>query len=144
MLDGVDGDILVPAGLADPTYQLIDKIADYGAYIFMVLWAWHRPVRKEAAGAFVLRSLGQMSFFATRDERTLFFFPNLLEPLFLIYATLERFKGREEAHEVYRRRRVLIWLFIVAYKLQDEWITHIANVDRTETLRALVERLQNR
>ena len=28
----------------------------------------------------------------------------------------------------------MIWVFVVAYKLQDEFITHVANVDRSELI----------
>ncbi|MSP22852.1 MAG: hypothetical protein EXR66_07560 [Dehalococcoidia bacterium] len=47
VLDTVDGDILIPAGLgggvvADQNhlYQNIDKAADYVTYVFMVVAAW--------------------------------------------------------------------------------------------------------
>ena len=38
---------------------------------------------------------------------------------------------------VLRRHRWLIGIVIVVYKLQDEYVTHVANVDRTELIRGL-------
>jgi len=90
MLDTIDGDILIPLGLADSPYQLIDKIADWATYVGMVLAAWKFKwgIRKWIYGLFVFRSIGQLTFLITGNERLFFYFPNFLEPLFLIYATI--------------------------------------------------------
>ena len=137
VLDTIDGDILIPAGLDDPTYQPIDKIADYVAYIFMVIWAWKRPIRKEMTATFLLRTIGQALFFITGQEIVFFYFPNLVEPLFLIYVTIGRFRGYENAHEIYRKYIWTIWIAILVYKFQDEYFTHVANLDRSEWLQQL-------
>jgi hypothetical protein len=139
-LDGVDGDILVPAGLDDPTYQLVDKLADYVAYVFILLWGWRTPIRREIAATFALRTVGQALFFATRDELVFFAFPNLLEPLFLVYVTIARLRGDDRVHAIYRRHLRAIWLCILVYKMADEWVTHVGNVDRSQMLRMLLER----
>jgi hypothetical protein len=139
-LDSFDGDIIVPLGVAEPTYQLVDKAADYVTYVFMFLWGWRTPLRRAFTVTFLLRTVGQILFFATRNELALFFFPNLLEPLFLIYVTLGKLRGAAAAHDTYDRRRVVIWLFILVYKFQDEWITHVANVDRSHFVRSLLGR----
>jgi hypothetical protein len=39
--------------------------------------------------------------------------------------------------EVYVRHRTAIWVFVVAYKLQDEWVTHVGNIDRTDLVTSL-------
>jgi hypothetical protein len=135
-LDSVDGDLLVPLGLSDHAYQPIDKAADWVSYVFMVVAARRWPIRKAAIALFGLRSVGQALFFATGDERVFFIFPNLLEPLFLGYATIRFFKD-DAAPAFYARHRVAIWTVVVLYKLQDEWVTHIGNVDRTELIRGL-------
>lgn len=132
LLDSVDGDILVPAGLPEPLYQTLDKAADWVAYLFMFLWGRKRPIRREIAGAFALRTVGQTAFFLSGDEFVFFLFPNLIEPLFLVCATLARLHGEDGAWAIYRRRRLLIWILILVYKFQDEFFTHVANVDRTE------------
>lgn len=139
VLDSVDGDLLLPLGLADPTYQRIDKLADWVTYVFMVAAARRWPIWRWVLACFALRTVGQALFFVTGDERVFFLFPNFLEPLFLIYATLLFFK-KDEAHAVYARHRLAIWIFIVLYKLQDEWVTHIGNIDRSDWLRGLLER----
>ena len=111
---------------------MIDKIADYSTYVFIVIWSWKKVIKKEIIVTFIIRSIGQFSFFFTRDEMMLFYFPNLVEPLFLVFATVEFFKGKEFAAKWYKRNIVWIWLCILAYKFQDEWFTHVTNVDRTE------------
>ncbi len=133
VLDTVDGDLLIPLGLEDSTYQPIDKAADYVTYIFMVVSAWKGkwPILKWIIAFFVLRSVGQLLFFITNNEAIFFFFPNFLEPLFLIYATIRFFK-KEDAPEVFTKWRIPIAIFIFLYKMQDEYITHIGNIDRTE------------
>jgi hypothetical protein len=136
VLDTVDGDILIPLGLSDPVYQRIDKSADWLTYVFMVVAAWRWPVRKAAILLFAYRSVGQGLFFLTGNELVFFLFPNFLEPLFLVYATIRRFR-HTEADEFYFRHRLAIWIGIVLYKLQDEWVTHVGNIDRTEIVRGL-------
>lgn len=140
-LDSIDGDILVPAGLPDPTYQLVDKAADYWTYICIFLWGWRQPIRRETSVTFLIRTIGQVLFFVTRNELALFFFPNLLEPLFLIYVTIARFKGWDKVYGIYRKHAVAIWAFILVYKFQDEYITHVGNHDRTMLLKRFLENL---
>jgi hypothetical protein len=140
LLDSVDGDLLVPGGVPEAAYQQMDKLADYVAYVFMLIWGWRTPIRRAVVATFLLRTVGQALFFATGNELALFFFPNLLEPLFLVYVTLARFKGVAAGDAAYARHRVLIWALICIYKFQDEWLTHVANVDRTSLVRSLFER----
>ena len=132
VLDSIDGDLLIPAGLSDPVYQNVDKAADWITYLCIFLWGWRRPIRREVAATFALRTVGQALFFVTQEEIVFFWFPNLLEPLFLVYATIGRVRGADAAHGIYRRHWRWIWLGILVYKFQDEWFTHVANVDRTE------------
>lgn len=141
ILDSIDGDILIPAGLIDANYQPIDKIADWCTYIAMALCAWRArwQIKKWIWGLFAFRSIGQALFLITRDERWFFYFPNFLEPLFLIYATILFFKKFNEtaAFTYFSKRKTLFMVLIVVYKMQDEYFTHIANIDRTEFLQKL-------
>lgn len=145
ILDSVDGDILMPLGLAYDNYQPIDKIADWATYIGMVVAAWHLRwgIKKWVYGLFVFRSIGQALFLVTADERFLFFFPNFLEPLFLVYATIWFFQKTNEpkTYAFYLKHKFAVWLFVIAYKMQDEYITHIANIDRTDLVKNLVEKI---
>lgn len=136
VLDTIDGDFLIPLGLEDYTYQTIDKLADYVTYIFMLIVGWKWPIHKEIKITFAIRTIGQVLFFVTRDELMFFFFPNLLEPLFLIYATLLMFK-KKEAYKIYRKYFKWIWAFILVYKFQDELITHVVNVDRSTLIKQI-------
>lgn len=136
LLDTIDGDILIPLGLEDYNYQTIDKIADYVTYISMLIVGWKWEIHKEIKITFALRTIGQILFFVTRDEMMFFFFPNFLEPLFLIYATLLFFK-KKRAYMIYKKYFKLIWAFILIYKFQDELITHVVNVDRSTLIKKL-------
>ena len=138
LLDSVDGDLLIPAGLDEGLYQNLDKAADWVGYLFIFIWGWRQPIRREIAATFALRTVGQALFFVTQNEFMFFCFPNLLEPLFLVYATIARFRGWDRVQAIYRARLVWIWLGILVYKFQDEWFTHVANVDRTEFLQRLL------
>ncbi len=138
LLDSVDGDLLIPAGLGNAIYQNLDKAADWVGYLFIFIWGLRKPIRREITATFALRTVGQALFFATQNEIVFFWFPNLLEPLFLVYVTIARFRGQEQVQAIYRRRLVWIWLGILAYKFQDEWFTHVANVDRTDFLKSLL------
>lgn len=136
VLDTVDGDLLIPLGLEDGTYQLIDKSADWATYVGMALAARRWLIKRTVLALFAMRTVGQLLFFVTGEEIVFFFFPNFLEPLFLIYATIRHFRP-ERVGEIYTRYRTPIWVFVVLYKLQDEWITHVGNIDRTETIKSL-------
>ncbi|MCU0652787.1 MAG: hypothetical protein MUD10_00820 [Candidatus Pacebacteria bacterium] len=144
ILDTIDGDILIPLGMADASYQPIDKIADWAAYIGMVAAAWKFKwgIRKWIYGLFAFRSIGQVAFLATGKEWLFFAFPNFLEPLFLIYATIFFFKRADEAqtYVFYLKHKLAIWLFVVIYKMQDEYFTHIANVDRSDLIKNLIRK----
>jgi hypothetical protein len=133
VLDTVDGDLLIPLGLEDSTYQPIDKVADWATYVGMAVAARKWRVRKIIWVLFAFRTVGQILFLVTGEEIVFFFFPNFLEPFFLIYATIRHFR-KDEVFDVYTRHRWAIWIFVVLYKMQDEWVTHVGNVDRTDLL----------
>ena len=61
---------------------------------------------------------------------------NFLEPLFLIYATIRHFR-QDRVHEIYEKHKVGIWIFVVLYKMQDEYITHVGNFDRSDFIQDL-------
>jgi hypothetical protein len=137
VLDSVDGDLLIPLGLDDPVYQRVDKLADWVTYVLMVVAGWRWPIRRWLLALFAFRTVGQAIFFLTEDERVFFWFANFLEPLFLAYASILFFK-RDGGHAFYLRHRAAVWSVVVLYKLQDEWFTHIANVDRSDLARRLL------
>lgn len=145
ILDTIDGDILIPLGLNDQAYQPLDKISDWATYIGMVFAAWKFKwgIRKWIYGLFAFRSIGQLAFLATSDERLFFFFPNFLEPLFLVYATIFFIKKTNElkTFTFYLKHKLVIWIFVIAYKMQDEYITHIANIDRSDIIKNLLDRI---
>ena len=138
VLDTIDGDLLIPLGLEDDTYQPVDKAADWVTYVFMVVSAWRGrwPIFKWVLGLFIFRTIGQLLFFVTNNEAVFFYFPNFLEPLFLIYATIRFFK-KERTPEVFLKWKIPIAIFIFLYKMQDEYITHISNTDRSDLIRDL-------
>ena len=134
LLDGVDGDVLMSLGMSRRRYQRMDKSADWLAYVGMVIAGWCWPIRRSLALLFAIRSIGQGAYLKTGNDRWLAVFPNLLEPLFLTYATIRAVRG-EGASQLYRRWRRLIWTGVILYKAQDEWITLLAAIDRTDMLK---------
>jgi hypothetical protein len=148
VLDGIDGDLLIPLGLTDAVYQPVDKLADWATYVAIVVMAYRSdwPIKRLMLGLFLFRSIGQAGFLATGNELLLAFFPNFLEPVFLVTATLLAFQRvirhapdwRERGFAVLHRYRWLIGVLIVVYKLQDEYITHVGNIDRSDLLRQLL------
>jgi hypothetical protein len=96
VLDTLDGDVLMPLGLAPETYQTWDKAADWVTYVAMFVAGRRWEIRRTVTVLFALRSVGQLIYFVTGNDTVFFFFPNFLEPLFMIYAFL-RASERERA-----------------------------------------------
>ena len=132
ILDTVDGDILIRFGLSDSVYQLLDKAADFTTYLFMFLAGRSWQVGRIIAALFAWRTIGQALYFATQNELVFFFFPNFLEPFFMIYSLL-LFINPQKAQWRYEKHLFLIWFIVVAYKMWNEWNTHLANIDLSET-----------
>lgn len=144
VLDAIDGDILIPAGLgggvrADDNhlYQNLDKAADYVTYVFMVVAAWKWPIRNWIVALFALRTVGQIGYFVTQNELMFLFFPNFLEPLFLVCATILVFRRTDPWEHFFRWK----WLYgglVFVYKMQDEIVTHLINFDRSDFISRLL------
>ena len=147
ILDSIDGDILIPLGLQDAIYQPIDKVADWVTYIAIVILAYKANwvIKKLILGLFVFRSIGQALFLSTGNEIVFFYFPNFLEPLFLVAVSIMAYQRvikkhknwQKQAFKTLYKHRFVIGILIVAYKMQDEYFTHVANVDRTEFISKL-------
>ncbi|MCJ7710734.1 MAG: hypothetical protein MUQ32_07855 [Chloroflexi bacterium] len=148
VLDSVDGDLLVPLGLPNEAYQPIDKLADWATYVAIVVVAYRNawPTRRLMLGLFLFRSVGQLGFLVTGNELLLAVFPNFLEPLFLVTASILAYERvirrlpdwQERGFAVLHRHRWLIGTLIVIYKIQDEYFTHVANIDRSEFFQRLL------
>lgn len=146
-LDGFDGDLLIPLGLPDDIYQPVDKLSDWVTYVAIVIVGYRNawPTKQLMLGLFLFRSVGQVGFLLTGNELLLAAFPNFLEPLFLVTVSIlawERVVRRlpdwqERGFAILHRHRWLIGTLIVIYKLQDEYFTHVANVDRSEFFQQL-------
>jgi hypothetical protein len=151
LLDGFDGDMLIPLGLPNETYQPVDKVTDWLTYVAIVVVAFRNdwPIRRLMLGLFLFRTVGQVSFLLTGNELLLAFFPNFLEPLFLVTVTILTFERvvrhapdwQDRGFAVLARHKWLIGSVIVIYKLQDEFFTHVANIDRSDVLGQFLDRL---
>lgn len=151
VLDSIDGDLLIPLGLPNDIYQPVDKITDWLTYLAIVVVAFRNdwPTKRLMLGLFLFRSVGQVGFLLTGNELLLAAFPNFLEPLFLVTASIlawERVvRHRADWHDrgfaVLARHRWLIGTLIVVYKLQDELFTHVINLDRSEFVERLLKTL---
>jgi hypothetical protein len=147
-LDSFDGDLLIPLGLPNETYQPVDKITDWVTYVAIVVLAYRNewPTKRLMLGLFLFRSVGQVGFLLTGNELLLAAFPNFLEPLFLVTATIlawerairHRPDWQARGFAVLHRHRWLIGTVIVVYKLIDEYITHVGNIDRSDLIRQLL------
>jgi hypothetical protein len=147
VLDGIDGDLLIPLGLLDATYQPVDKLSDWVTYAAIVVLAYRDawPIRRLILGLFLFRSIGQVGFLLTGNELLLAAFPNFLEPLFLVTVTIlawarvieRRADWRDRGFAILHRYRWVIGALIVIYKLQDEYVTHVADLDRSDWFRGL-------
>ena len=129
-LDGIDGDLLIPLGLPNAVYQPVDKVTDWVTYVAIVVLAYRNawPTKRLMLGLFLFRSIGQAGFLLTGNELLLAFFPNFLEPLFLVTATILAWERavrhvpdwKERGFAILHVHRWLIGTLIVVYKLQDE------------------------
>jgi hypothetical protein len=147
-LDAFDGDLLIPLGLSNDVYQPVDKITDWVTYVMIVVLCFRNawPTRRLMLALFLYRSVGQITFLVTGNELVLALFPNFLEPLFLVTITILTFERvvrkvpdwQVRGFGVLYRYRWLIGSVIVVYKLIDEYVTHVGNIDRTELLQQLL------
>lgn len=120
-------------------------------YVAIVIVAYRNewPIRRLMLGLFLFRSVGQVGFLLTENELLLALFPNFLEPLFLVTVTIlawqrvvrHRTDWHERGFAILARHRWLIGTVIVIYKLQDEYVTHVGNIDRSELFQQLLDRL---
>ena len=148
VLDGIDGDLLIPLGLPNEVYQPVDKVADWATYVAIVVVGYRQrwPIRRLLLGLFVFRSIGQLAFLVTGNELLLAFFPNFLEPVFLVAASLLWWQRVVRRHPDWRanafaalhQARWPLGVTIVAYKLFDEYVTHVGNIDRSELFQRLL------
>jgi hypothetical protein len=146
-LDGIDGDLLIPLGLPNAVYQPVDKVTDWVTYVAIVVLAYRNawPTKRLMLGLFLFRSIGQAGFLLTGNELLLAFFPNFLEPLFLVTATILAWERavrhvpdwKERGFAILHVHRWLIGTLIVVYKLQDEYVTHVGNIDRSDFVKQL-------
>jgi hypothetical protein len=147
-LDSFDGDLLIPLGLPNAVYQPVDKVTDWVTYVVIVVYVFWKawPIRRLMLALFLYRSVGQISFLVTGNELLLAFFPNFLEPLFLVTVSILTFERavrrlpdwEERGFAILFRHKRLIGGTIVIYKLIDEYITHVGNIDRSEFLQRLL------
>jgi hypothetical protein len=148
LLDGFDGDLLIPLGLPDAVYQPLDKLTDWLTYVAIVIVAFRNawPTKGLMLGLFLYRSVGQVAFLATGNELLLAFFPNFLEPVFLVTVSILAYERvvrhlpewQAAGFAVLHRHRWLIGSAIVIYKLVDEYITHVGNIDRSDLIRRIL------
>lgn len=133
LLDVLDGDILMSLGINDYLYQTIDKFADYWSYIFMLILGLRWNIKKIIIFLFAYRTIGQILFFATRNEQVFLVFQNFLEPLVMAYSLIIfKQKTEAEAFQTYKRHFKLIWAIVIGYKLWNEWYLHFANIDLSQ------------
>lgn len=133
VLDSIDGDILMHFGLERYSYQTVDKLADYVTYIMMLIVGIRWRIKKTILILFLYRTIGQVLFFTTRNDFLFIFFPNFLEPMFMMYSLLlYRAATEARAYATYTRHKGVIWLLIVVYKMWNEYNIHVAQNDLSQ------------
>lgn len=131
VLDSIDGDVLMHFGMSWHDYTQVDKIADYVTYIVMFVVGRRWRIGKTITFLFLFRTVGQLLFFSTQNDLLLFIFPNFLEPLFMVFSALLFFK-KKDAYKTYKKWIVPIWIFIISYKMWNEYNIHVGHIDLSE------------
>lgn len=133
ILDTIDGDVLMHFGMPFSVYAPLDKLADYVTYIVMFLVGRKWKIGKLILGLFIFRTIGQLLFFTTGNDLFLFFFPNFLEPLFLVYSfLLFKHKSEGKAFKSYKKYLLVIWVLIIIFKMWNEYNVHLGHIDLSE------------
>lgn len=47
------------------------------------------------------------------------------------------FLKKAKSYNFYLKYKWAIWIFVILYKMQDEYLTHMANIDRSDFIRKL-------
>ena len=134
VLDTVDGDLLIPLGLDDGPYQLIDKGADWFTYIGMLFAARQWQISRTVVVLFVFRSRRPAALLHHGCGDRVLLVPELPGAAVPDLRDHPPFQAGRRGADIYMRHRAGIWVFVVLYKLQDEWVTHVGNIDRTELI----------
>ena len=101
-------------------------------------------------GLFVFRSIGQVALPADRERAPPRPVPELPraavprdrhDPGLAAGRSATTPTGRSVGFAILHRHRWLIGTLIVVYKLQDEYFTHVGNIDRSDFFQQLFERL---
>jgi len=125
-LDLVDYGAALRGGITYRTYQSADKILDVIFRIYMLISVYYLqfPFAWIFLVLFFIRSLGDVLYFKTRNERHYFLFPNVMEffyPLYLLWLAF----GRATPYSF-----TLLGgcLFIsIVFKIVHEYALHIHN-----------------
>ena len=121
-LDYIDYHFNLRSGMKYSKYQKIDKSLDFLNQFYLLITAlffgWEHVYIFIIM--FIIRSVGDLLYFKTENEKYFFYFPNLLEPFFALYYL---FVVMPESYNVLTL--ILIILLSLVYKLIHEYIIHI-------------------
>ncbi|MCJ7827977.1 hypothetical protein MUP65_02435 [Patescibacteria group bacterium] len=123
--DSLDYDFLAFFGVKRQSYQLFDKYLDFGWYIFILIYLSFQPLSVWLwicfVALFVYRLIGEVIFCLTKDEKYLFFFANLFEPVFWLWLIFPALFSHLTT--------VLVVVFmLLPFKLLQEHIIHVAKM----------------
>ncbi len=123
-VDVFDYGVALRSGIIYNQYQTIDKFLDIVGRFYLVFSAWYFnwEVLSLVVILFLLRLIGDLLFFFIRNEKLLFYFPNILEFFFPIYIIF-RFTIYQAPLSV----SLLLVLIIVSAvtKISHEYFLHI-------------------
>lgn len=85
-LDMADSPIYRFAGYTRKEYQPIDKTLDFYWYAVSFTFAWlaNFPFLPLLAALLIIRLIGQVLFYTTKNEKYFIFFPNFYETMFIL------------------------------------------------------------
>lgn len=122
-VDTVDGDILRRYYKWDRlNYQVYDKYLDFWWYIAILIFSViqiHNPwVLFLIIVFFLVRLAGQIIFVVTKSEEILLYFPNVIEPVFLVYLLVPDLLSTF-------RSLIITTVFLIIIKVFVEYWIHI-------------------
>lgn len=128
-LDLIDADFAYRV-MSKKLYQFIDKNLDLWWYINIIIYSffYYPDYKTYLLILFIYRLIGQLIYYFNRNRRTLLFFPNFFEWIFILIFFGENYFPSILKDETY----LIISLTIFIIKIFQEWFLHFADMSIRE------------
>jgi len=123
-LDNIDSGVAYKSGMRWPSYTRYDKSIDLWWYLFILIFSFNKIIFPMILVLFIVRFVGQVLTLITRDERYLFWFPNILENYFILYLVVITFSPNLI---YYFSGNFIIFPLLLSFisKMPQEYILHM-------------------